>query len=131
MIKKCNCSTAYVFSFGFSKKCLTYSEINCIYDQVYKNIDNVLENCVECPLECDSKRYMVSTSSGEFPTPRYANDLINSTFLKTIFSSYSSNRSSIKSSVLSFTVYYSELKYTEIRELEKFTPIDLLTSIGI
>jgi hypothetical protein len=121
----------YVYSFEETNVCVTLNQQSCIFKKVYANIDDVYSKCVYCPLECDSKRFLLSASSGEFPTPRYANDIINSTnFLKEIFVNYDLNSSAIKTSVLSFTVYYSELKLTEIRELRKFTPIDLITGIG-
>ncbi len=121
----------YVNNLGKENKCLLFEQLKCIYDKVYADKDTVFKNCKnECPLECDSSRFILKRSFSRYPTPRYADNLINSTFLKNIFLNYKSNTSLIHSSLLSFGVYYSDLIYTEINQLEKYSPFDLICNIG-
>ena len=52
---------------------------------------------------------------------------------KTVFKSlvsFDKNMSAIRGSFISMSVYYSELKYTEIQQLEKNTLVDLICGIG-
>ena len=131
VIKQCNCSMPYVFNFDYAPTCTRIKDFECIQTNVYTQIENIFQGCTNCPLECQTIRYIPSASSGIFPTPRYANDLINTN--KTVFKSlvsFDKNMSAIRGSFISMSVYYSELKYTEIQQLEKNTLVDLICGIG-
>jgi hypothetical protein len=98
---------------------------------VWNKKENYIKKWLDfCPEECDSVTYSLSTSLSEYPEPLYAQNLIKSSFLNSTFTDIKSNYSNLKKSVLAFSVYYSELKYTEIRELEKLGLVDLICAIG-
>ena len=91
-------------------------------------IRQIIDDCTDCPLECDSIDYLLSTSFAEFPLPLYGDLFLNKSGLKLEMSA--SNLSDLRKSVLSMNIYYSSLKYTEITQLEKNTLVDLVCDIG-
>ena len=108
--------------------CTTFMQNNCTHLVLTKFYQTITEKCQDCPLECDTVSYGLSTSPAEFPTPSYFKALINNTFFSRKYSNVSSN--SIDKSVLSFNVYYSDLRYTEISQLVKFSFVDFIYSVG-
>ncbi len=58
--------------------CLHMSQYECIGKQFTSYIYEKLDYCNEqCPLECDSTSYEISTSSLDFPTQNWFNVLLN------------------------------------------------------
>ena len=133
VIRVCGCAKPFVHDFDYPNHCLQFEERDCIRDKVYSNISAILHDCTQCPLECESIQYILTTSLSEYPSPRYANAIINAN--KTIlrsnqFVSYEANYTVLRDSFISFTVFYPEFKYTQIIALPKITVIDLLCAIG-
>jgi len=98
------------------------SQYNVVYTDIFKYCGN------SCPKECDSTEYSITTSSSDFPSDEYVKRLLNYTFIKRKYTENSS--SELKSNLLSFSVYYSDLKYTEISQSPKYTLSDLISGIG-
>jgi hypothetical protein len=121
---------AFIHDFNETNKCFLMSQQVCIREKIYQNIDNVLQSCSECPLECESRRLLLSTYFSEFPTPKYADELIRTSFLNKIFKSFELNSTEIQSSLLAFNVYYEDIKEYEVNILSKISEKDLLCEIG-
>jgi hypothetical protein len=104
--------------------------MNC-YLELYLKKEEIYENCADCPDNCDSFLYEMTPAFTRYPEFKYAVKLIDSSaFLRQIFTDVKANYSLIKDSLVSFHVFYSDLKYIEIKELEKQSLIDLICSIG-
>ena len=108
--------------------CTTFMQNNCTHLVLTKFYQTITEKCRDCPLECDSVTYGLSTSPAEFPTPSYFKALINNTFFSRKYSNITTN--AIDKSVLAFNVYYSDLRYTEISQLVKYSFVDFVCSVG-
>jgi hypothetical protein len=98
------------------------SQYNVVYTDIFKYCGNL------CPKECDSTEYSITTSSSDFPSDEYVKRLLNYTFIKRKYTENSSIE--LKSNLLSFSIYYSDLKYTEISQSPKYTLSDLISGIG-
>jgi hypothetical protein len=105
------------------------SQLDC-KNNVFNNKDSIFADCIECPQECDSVSYEISTTFSQYPGRRYAEKLIQNSFLNKTFTDVKSNMSVLRESILSFGVYYSELKYTEIDQLEKQSIIEFVCNLG-
>ncbi len=109
--------------------CVTREQVDCFL-RVNQKKQVIFDSCSECPVECDLVTYDLATSTSGFPGQNYAEILVNNTFLNNLKPELKSGYSDLKESVLSFSVYYSELQYTEINQLEKLSLIDLICDIG-
>ena len=112
----------YYYSFNASTPCVSLNQTFCIY-KVNIKVRQIIDACTECPLECDSIDYSLTTSFAEFPSALYGDLFLKKSGLK-------QNLSELRKGVLSINVYYSSLRYTEITQLEKSTVVDLVCSIG-
>jgi hypothetical protein len=77
IINFCNCSCAILPSNNTSNLCYTLPQLNCMmkYISSFENKGNL---CSEnCPAECDSVKYIVSTSRATYPSVYYQ-DLLQS-----------------------------------------------------
>ena len=101
--------------------CSSFKQNNCTRKVVNEFYQNIALSCGNCPLECDSVSYALSTSPAEFPSKAYLTEL-NNRYLNITHTNLTN--------LLAFNVYYSDLKYTEINQLEKFTFVDLVCSVG-
>jgi hypothetical protein len=115
--------------------CLNMSQYECIGKQFSSYIYEKLDYCNEqCPLECDSISYEISTSSLDFPTRNWFNFIFeNSTAYIKSFESIM-NRTltyeSFKESNLALNIFYPSLKYTQLTESPKTSLIDLVSNVG-
>ena len=80
-----------------------------------------------CPLECDSITYEVSTSFSKFPNHNYAKKLILN---DKINPNYSIRHEELSDNIISFNVYYNDLKYTKINQIPKIATVALISNIG-
>ena len=93
-------------------------------------IGEVAENCTGCPLECDSEFYSLTTSSLAYPTQIYAKMLANQSQIQSRFNNISPTYGQLKQSLASVNINYNQLGYTQIKEIQKVTILDLVTNIG-
>jgi hypothetical protein len=84
------------------------------------------QTCSECPRQCDTTIYSYSPWFADYPTLNYAEVLLKHTFLK----NKNLTKKSIKHKVVAFNVYFNDFKYTEITQLAKAMPLDLVASVG-
>jgi hypothetical protein len=132
IIDECQCYyTKYVDLDTGVRPCLNITDLICVANS-YNNFN--LDECQanSCPLECDSTTFDLSLSSLGYPDEKtyelykvyklddyYAKEF-NLTLTFDLF----------KSNVAYFTVYFSNLQYTEITESPKTDMYTLLTQIG-
>ena len=126
IINRCKCFAIFADRLNGSNACISLNEINCVF-QISKNKVNIYTDCLECKDTCDSVSYPLTTSTSLFPSFDYGQFLVNYSFLanETFF-----NKTDLDKSVLSLTIFYSSLKYTEIKQLVKMGVIDLICAIG-
>ena len=129
IIKNCKCFSPSFHNLNATIPCIDFFQYTCTI-QTYRNIVEIIQNCIECPNECDTIVYELSTSFGKYPTRDYSEYLVRNSFLRTIFSDVQANYSAIRKSVAAVNVFYSELKYTEIRQQPKATLVDLICGVG-
>jgi len=115
-----------------SQPCLNVSQYQC-FTSVLNDI--ILEECEgDCPLECDSVTYQYSLSSLLYPSQSFYNKFFNDksafNFFKTTFGIDIATKDKFKEYFLMLNVFYPYLQFTQITEIPKFTPIDLLSQIG-
>ena len=125
IIDKCQCYyTKYDDLNNGSRPCLNKTDLECLD----KQIDNFnSEECQSnsCPLECDSFTYDLSFSSLEYP-----DEAEYEKYFKNTYDYLNMTYDLFKSSSAFFTVYYSNLQYTQISESPKTQIIDLFTQVG-
>ena len=93
-------------------------------------IEDVAKTCSDCPLECESEFYTLTTSSLDYPTMIYAKMLANQSQILKRFNNIPPTYEEIKQSIVSVSINYNELDYTQIKEIQKITLIDFVTNIG-
>ena len=93
-------------------------------------IQDVAIKCSECPLECESEFYTLTTSSLDYPTKIYADMLSSQGAILSRFNNKKPTYQQIKQSIASININYNQLGYTEVKEAQKITAIDLVTNVG-
>lgn len=93
-------------------------------------ITDVAKKCSDCPLECDSEFYAITTSSLDYPTKVYAEMLAKQMPILNRFNNNTPSYERLKQSILSVNINYNQLSYTNIKESQKITILDLATNIG-
>lgn len=81
-----------------------------------------------CPIECDYFTYTLTPSALVFPNTGYVNQKENNEWFHGKL--YNKSYVKIKKSYYSFLVYYTDLKYTSIRQYAKTGIDDLIANIG-
>ena len=93
-------------------------------------IQDVATQCAECPLECDSEFYTFTTSSLAYPTQIYAQMLASQPQIRKRFGNVAPTYDQLRRSIASVSVNFNELGYTQYREIQKMTILDLVTNVG-
>ena len=85
---------------------------------------NAIDKCYEqCPIECNSVQYELSTSFAYYPTYWYESQMLNSSLVNNILDLNSVNASYalLDSSILMVNVYYDEMFYTVVDDKAEMT----------
>ena len=108
------------------KPCSDSNQIKCVTNVTIKFSNNIEETCAsECPLECEYVTYETSMSQLEYSNRQHFNDL------KTRFKEYENmSLEEYKKTHLSLNIHFKSNEYTEIREMPKMTPIELISNLG-
>lgn len=88
-----------------------------------------LSSCSQCPLECDSYNFKLTTSSSRYPTRYYRNYLSIHTDIMDRFPQGTGRDEITKSTVL-INVFYDDLSTTYTSETPAVSPVALLGNIG-
>ena len=79
----------------------------------------------------DYSKYDVKVTSTKFPNFKYGKYLINNPKVKSKYpNGYNITLGDLRESLLSFSIYYTEFKYTYISQYPKMRFIDLLSNFG-
>ena len=114
-------------------KCLK-KDIFCLFNIwklfIKNNIKKLCDNY--CPIECNSNSFQISTSRLKFPNNIYINQLIKSKWYNKLINKtkYKFTKKELKNNIISFNIYYDELKYTVVDEYQKTSIIKLIGGIG-
>jgi hypothetical protein len=131
--KVCGCVESELIQFQGYPYCTSPNELIC-ESNLLKTFswNNGLDTCMtECPLECETTNYPLTLSTAEYPTRPYAELLINYTNISNLFPTQAPlTYETLKNSILKVNLFYDELEYTFVEELEKTSIIDLLAGIG-
>lgn len=134
-IKECKCQDVTILPLSQSIEfCIDFDKLQCNF-QNFVNFcsSDVKQKCSgECPFECESIKYRLSTNYLNYPTESYANILLSDASIRNKFGENNSKISfeRLKRNILSVNVFYDELKYVSFQELEKTSTIDLVAGIG-
>jgi len=129
--KKCN------YSGNLDSICESFNErlfnsngisvFSCLADSTSEFYEKQTKiNLDDCPLECESMSYSMTTSMAKYPT---RSQYFNSEKLRRLFNG-SYNYENLTDSLVSFIVFYEELDYTVISQKEKLEIEDLISTIG-
>jgi hypothetical protein len=132
--------------------CFTITDLDCIvniFADFYEN--RLVPDCAdECPQECDSTEYAITTTFSKFPAPSYyytilQNDYLARKYFKMNGSQFSNAflnnqpgsvpsieqiESVMTGKLLMLNVFYDELMYTQMEESAKIGIVDLISSLG-
>jgi hypothetical protein len=139
-------------TFGKSP-CTTFPHFLCIggmFRVFFK--DQILANCsAECPAECSSIDYAITTTSAGFPPASLLYYLLgqSETLAKKYFNLSAATfqqalganqpnlvpsmdvlQTTLKGKLLSLNIFYDDLSYVQIEESEKLSLIDLIAGMG-
>lgn len=129
LIENCKCYEINSFDIPYSLPCGENELFRCVYPKIldYFNSNISMECLKKCPQECDTYNYEIKTSQAIFPTPFYADLIMN----------YANNTirnltkiEEIKETCLSVSIYFDELTSTVIEEQPNKTPIQLVSDLG-
>lgn len=136
VLKKCNCIDTSFYSLPNKTFCLDVKDLICdlsSFLEFFSNNNWKSECGNNCPLECESQNFQLTVSTSVFPSKAYANQLINHS---TLLNRYYGNATSqvtldqLKNNLLAVDIYYSDMKYTSIEEIEKTSFLDLVAGVG-
>ena len=136
LVRKCNCTNIFEININYCG-----DENSCAMNTRDSDKNS---NCVQlCPSECDTIFYSLSLSHSDYPNPKYAELLKTLPIIKSKFStnspdnerlnfnkSINTDYSELKKSIVSIKVFYDELKYTKVSQIEKMSLEDLVSNLG-
>ena len=93
-------------------------------------VEDVAKKCAECPMECDSEFYTLTAASLAYPTKVYAQMLASQSQILARYNNVRPTYEQLTQSLVSVSVNYNQLGYTQIREIKKTTLVDLVTNVG-
>ena len=127
----CYCDMLPFLSNTTERACLSGIELfqNLAYF-TYFFLELFVGKCLDCPLECDSEYYKLTSSSLAYPTQIYADILANQSQIQSRFGNTRPTYEQLKQSLASVNINYDQLGYMQLREYQKMTILDLVTSIG-
>lgn len=137
LVAKCGCydQSIIYWSKNTTHACLNFTQINCdtyLFGN-FTSTQDILSLCgPSCPLECDSINYRLTTSFSNYPSMAYGKLLVENSQLRSKFSTDASllTPDYLKKTILALRVYYNELSYEHVIEMEKISMVDLVSNIG-
>lgn len=132
IVQNCGCYIPKIPNFDDSRVCNGHDILECGYTQYHEFYTTQLSNqCfVECPQECDSIEYDLSSSVMDFPSPFYADLFIRKHKLFPDNYKNLTTFENIKQSVVKINIYFSDISYTSIKEVPAKTFEQLIGDLG-
>ena len=132
----CNCIDGSLYNiYGDSVEiCATVASLECVSNaRISYYADQASSQCSQCPLECDSATYLLSTSNSRYPSMYYLDYLRYQTDIEERIKGDSNKtvdgNQIVKSATL-LNVFYDDLATTYINEVPAISPDQLLGVIG-
>jgi len=133
IIKKCGCYFLEFLKLNQTKPCLTEKEIECAYDNYEKFTEKESSDMCknQCPLECDSLKYILTVSKADYPSKGYSLFLKNNKIVSDHYDSdFPLTDKELKTDVSSVSIYFNDFSYFETIHSRKMTEIDLFANVG-
>ena len=106
--------------------CFMPNETGCFYASYYNNSAKLGNKCMlECPLECDSISYDLSSSIMDFPDEHFFQDIQRGSELYKQMS-----LAEFKKTHVFLNIFFKSKEYLEIRESPKTKFVDLVSNLG-
>lgn len=85
-----------------------------------------------CPVECETTTYTILTSISDYPSITRYKTLLKNKVIISKYANFTANLTyeNVRKSAVGVFIYYSDLKYTLIKENKKMILVDLISSIG-
>ena len=139
-VKKCSCFLPGISIFDSiaikneTRICKHFEDLNCFmsyFDYLYGSADKMNICPEDCPLECNSLKFLTTTSQFEYPSKGFANIMKRDPLIQEKFNN-SSNISyeDLKQSLVSLNIYYDDLGYTTLEEIPKIDFNTLISNLG-
>lgn len=132
-IKACGCYNPMLDALDSKKPCQNIIDFTCMF-QVFQNLSysSSINECIRinCPIAC--KRIMFETKSyiSDYPSELNYNILRATPSVRENFKPDELTYENIRKKYAYVNVYFEELRYMSIKEVEAMTGIDLFSSIG-
>jgi hypothetical protein len=130
--EQCNCTFDHEMNrFQRAQLCFSASELTCMKSVFGSFYSSDYRSTCNCPLECESMSYPLTTSSSDYPSDMYADILLsNPNFISKFSNTSRIQKEMLNKATLMINVYYEDLKYTMIEEVKKTELGDLFSSLG-
>ena len=133
----CNCYDPKYPSLGsMNTKCLSNSQVECVKnatDSVFSQGGSYLGICgFDCPIECNTIDYFLSSSSAYYPSQYYVS-ILNKKGLLANFNTSDTPinlQNSVRNYLVKFTVNYNQLGYTYLQEQPSIDIFSLVGTVG-
>jgi hypothetical protein len=131
--ERCNCfDPRSVLYYSDKKFCMEPDEILCMLMNYFQFFLSDFKKYCDCPLECKSIKYEITSSISDYPNEPYGNMLLNN---PKVIKKFKTNKSLtldvLKNSLVSFNVFFDDLQYTELNQVKKIELVDLIAGIGV
>jgi hypothetical protein len=137
LINKCGCYDSYLPSLNYSEPCIELSNLTCGYFNyvAFHELGISAECFTECPVECQTISYGLTTSQLIYPSLSYSELLKKYQDYLNIVSKGSINRNFndynlIRQSTLAVNIYFEDIGYTIVSEYPAKTIEQFLADIG-
>lgn len=105
------------------------ADYNCTIDfsnQFRSDLDRYCGK--QCPEECNSLTYELSSFSSKYHTSGYLNQLLNGTFISRKYPNMTIDE--LKDNIVKFRVFYPQLEYKVISQSQQYTLSDTISNLG-
>ena len=126
-IEKCKCFNTLLPIYDKTiSPCSAYNETECYLTSLLNALNTFDTKCnLECPLECDYVTYDIATSTLDYPSEQFFDDLKNS------LEEYEEmSLDEFKKTHLLLNIFYPYREYTEIKEKPTTSFVDLVSNLG-
>lgn len=129
--QSCNCSIISKPILNKNNICSSPKELECIlYANIKFNNESLIKDCYDnCPQECETISYDLTTSYADYPSPFYAELIMNFQQDRNKTVTFS-NITQLKESSLAVNIYFEDLSYTLIEEVPARTLEQFVADIG-
>ena len=133
IVNTCGCNDPQAPIDPAYKQCNTINETICFMDastNFYVRGGPIVECLNDCPVECETYHFHSSSFVADFPSVEYATAMINYRNFTSILPPNLTDFDTLKRSILSLNVYYSDIGYTLYREQPAKSIEQLTSDIG-